>query len=80
MIIPDVKKTASLIIARMKPDGSDGSVGAIKPEAQMDDSMAGIHAAAEDLINAIGSKSASEVADALKNAFAQLDVDDGDAD
>ncbi len=77
MIIPDVKKMAGIIVGKMNPEGSEGS---IKPEAQMDDSKMGLHAAAEDLINAINSKSALEVADALRSAFIQMDAEEDGAE
>ena len=63
MIIPDHKKTVSVILSKMgqKPDEKEN----------MGENVEALHVAAEDLINAIHDKNALAVAEALK-AFIEL--------
>lgn len=70
MLMKDKKKVASLIIAKANPHSSDSmkSEGEdyMEQETQQDDSV-GFEAAAQELIDAVKSGSASSVVSALKS-------------
>jgi len=69
MIIPDKKKAVSVIIAKMGKPGHQE----MAPEHEMDESDGMLKSIAEDLIAGVESKSAHEVAMALKAAFEHLE-------
>lgn len=60
---PKASSVSGIIIAHRKPDGGQE----MEPEAG--DDSAPLHACAEDLIRALGSKDAKAVAEALKAAY-----------
>ena len=66
MIINDRKKAVSVILAKMKPDGSE-SMGEVKPEVSgPDDAMGDLKSIAEDVMLAVKNGSAHDLAMALK--------------
>lgn len=64
-MLHDKKKFATVIVSRMGKDGRSEESEA-KPEDGYGDEL---HALAEDLLHAVGTKSASAVADAFKAMF-----------
>lgn len=70
MMFDDKKKAANVILSRMKKDGSE-SHSEMKPEAQVDHAFQGLHAAAEDMINAIHSKSPDDLHKSLRSFLEQ---------
>lgn len=79
MIIPDTKKAATVILSKMKSDGTSADTE-VKPEENMDDSMEGYTAAAEDILHAVETKSVQGLATALKSFFEMCDSAPGSSD
>lgn len=75
MIIPDKKKVATMIVAKMSPKGEVGPESEQKPEEEIGDES-GLHAAAEDVLSAIQNKSAADLKSSLKAFFEMVDVDE----
>lgn len=76
MIIPDRKKTVSVIISRMNPDGKPSGNLEVKPEEAIDERMGAIKSIAEEIMMAIKSGSAMDLAQALKAFMVEAqDVD-----
>jgi hypothetical protein len=65
MIIPGNRKTVSVILDRMKPDGSE-RMGEMKPEEEMEEGSSAMKAICEDMIMAFESKSAHDLMEAMK--------------
>jgi hypothetical protein len=65
MIIPGNKKTVSVILDRMKPDGSE-SMSAMKPEEEMDEGDGALKAICEDMMMAFQSQSAHDLMQAMR--------------
>lgn len=79
IIAPQKKKLAMLIVERMgkKPDfiqklGDESKGPSMENEVEMDDSMA-VETIAEDILKAIESKNAKELAICLKDFFVMVD-------
>lgn len=72
MIIPDKKKTVSVILSRMNQDGKDGPQMDAKNESS-DDPLQGV---SEDILMAIKEGSAADLTTALKAFMAGSDTDD----
>jgi hypothetical protein len=72
-MFPIRKKNGLATIVGMQ--GPLGQETAMAPEKQMDEDKAPLHAAAQDILNAIEHKSGHELASAL-SAFLQLDDED----
>lgn len=69
MIIPDKKKTVSIILSKAMPGGEQSHMD-VKPEySNPDDDMEILHGIAEDLMHGIKIGSAHAVALALKASF-----------
>lgn len=68
----DKKKLATIILSKMRPDGSADSQD-VKPEKQMDEKNEGLHAACEDILQAINDKSPGDLLVALKAFFDMAD-------
>lgn len=65
MIIPDNKKTVSIILSKMKPGGRE-SRQEVKPEQAIDDKDETLKAIAEEMLKAFEDKSAMDLVSALK--------------
>lgn len=74
MIIPDRKKAVGLIISKMKPDGTHENGAEVKNEEEIDEHDSALQAHAEDIINALHNKSASDLARALNNFLEEHDM------
>lgn len=71
MMGPDPKKIVAALFLKKKPDGGTGD--------ESDDSGSPVEAASQDVLDAIKSGSAKDLAEALKSVFDILDQpEDGD--
>lgn len=75
MIIPDKKKAVTVILSKLKPSGGE-SLTRVKPEEEMDPAQGALKAIAEDLLSAIDSRSASDLAQALGAFMAEIQAQD----
>lgn len=81
MFMPDPKKAASSILSKMGGKSEIGVDGPIKEGGpEEDDSMSGLHAAAEDVMSAFEAKDVKGLASGLKSFFSMADMDDDEAD
>lgn len=65
MIIPDQKKTVSIILSKLHPTGVPAKEG-----------MGPLHAIAEDLIHSVHSKDAQGVVEALKALISNMEMEE----
>lgn len=79
MIIPDNKKTVSIILSKMKPDGGE-SRQEVKPEQAIDDKDETLKAIAEEMLKAFEDKSAMDLVSALKAFWNQIQLADEEQD
>lgn len=79
MIIPDNKKTVSIILSKMKP-GGDESRQEVKPEQALDEKDEALKAIAEDMLQAFEQKSAMDLVMALKAFWHQIQLMDEEQD
>lgn len=70
MIIPDMKRTAQMIIGRMHPDGSESSYEG-PMEEPLNEKEAGLHASAQSIIDAFHSKSPQALSNGLRDFLSQ---------
>lgn len=71
MIIPDKKKTVSVILGKL---GKDGMGTPVKPESDMGSPDAGLRSAAEELMMAIKGDSVDHLMSAMKAFIAEADL------
>lgn len=71
MIIPDRKKLATIIVAKMHSDGGKNSQGheEAPEDGEHDDHMDGVVAAMSDFLEALDRKSSQDMAEAFMAAF-----------
>ncbi len=79
MIIPDNKKTVSIILSKMKPGGEE-SRQEVKPEQAIDDKDETLKAIAEEMLKAFEDKSAMDLVSALKAFWNQIQISDEEQD
>ncbi|HNJ37813.1 MAG TPA: hypothetical protein PL071_07325 [Nitrosomonas sp.] len=79
MIIPDNKKTVSIILSKMKPGGGESRQDVV-PEQAIDDKDEALKAIAEDMIKAFEDKSAMDLVSALKAFWHQIQLMDEEQD
>lgn len=79
MIIPDNKKTVSIILSKMKPGGGE-SRQEMPQEQAIDDKDEALKAIAEDMIKAFEDKSALDLVSALKAFWHQIQLMDEEQD
>jgi hypothetical protein len=79
MIIPDNKKTVSIILSKMKPGGGE-SRQEVKPEQAIDDKDETLKAIAEEMLKAFEDKSAMDLVSALKAFWNQIQISDEEQD
>ena len=79
MIIPDNKKTVSIILSKMKPVGGE-SRQEVKPEQAIDDKDETLKAIAEEMLKAFEDKSAMDLVSALKAFWNQIQLADEEQD
>lgn len=77
MIFPDAKKSATMILSKMSKGGDPSPMQEVKSESEIDPSMDGLKSAAEDVLQAIDSKSGHDLMMALK-AFFDMAKDDSE--
>ncbi len=66
MIIPDRKKSVSMIVSKLSPDGKMSGDVAVEPEEAIDSRDESLRVIATELLSAMERKSALDVAKALK--------------
>jgi len=77
MIIPgDKKKTVSIIISRMKPDGGMTQPSEMKAESHLDGHMKALTEIAEEMIAAMDKKSPVDLAHCLKAFLAEHETNE----
>lgn len=74
MIIPSKKKAVSVIISKMRPDGSMNEGGEVKNEVEADVKDSALHSHAEDMISAIHNKSPSDLMHAMRNFLSEHEL------
>lgn len=77
MIIPDKKKAVTVILSKLRPDGSETRQDVL-PEDEMDENDSDLKAIAEDMLHAYESKSASDLVTALKAFISCMKDDDSE--
>lgn len=79
MFLPDKKKTATVILAKMKPDGSQ-TRQAVKPEVSLNEGDEVLKSIAEDLHYAIKNDSIQGIVEAMKAFWDQIQLKDVEQD
>lgn len=75
MIIPDGKKTATIILSRMKPSGQE-ALSSEKSEEELSSSDSSLKVIAEDLLQAFQEGSAHDLMMGLKAFMQEIQVQD----
>jgi DNA phosphorothioation-dependent restriction protein DptG len=79
MIIPGGRKTVSVILSKMKPNGTE-QMGETRPEEEMNGSDGSLKAIADDIMMAFQSKSSHDLMTALKAFMKEIQNQDLDDD
>lgn len=76
MIMSDNKKKAvSVILSRIKPDGTTEDGPSMKPEENMDSGDEALRAIAEDIMQAFHNKSTNDLMEGLRAFFHELELE-----
>jgi len=78
MIIPDQKKSVTVILSKLKPEGSKEQEGL--PEEVIDEHMGILKGIAEDAMQAIKDGSAHDLAVAMKSFWQEMELAEEEAE
>lgn len=80
MQYPDPKKSASMLLSKFSGKSEMGVDGPIDEGGPEDDSMDGLHSAAEDILSSISNKDHKGLAEGLKSFLSMADMDGDEED